>query len=285
MARTQGACVPVARARLRTPPGDVSAGVRRPADVAARPTTRRVGAGLGRVAAGRGFALCGLALGGLALDSLAFLALLALLGLGLGLDDRGGDGRDHGLVRVVEERDALERRQVLEPERVAHLHRADVGLDRLGHFHRQRLDVERRGRLRENAALLHAGCVLATVQVNLHGRLDHDVEPDFLQVDVAHVPPDRVALVLLQDRGVHLGLHPPARRRAPRAAPRVPSAPSEAHARRRRTPARSSSRRGRRERTPACAGVGTRASRAAHVPSPRDEICRRPRRRIVADAK
>ena len=40
----------------------------------------------------------------------------------------------------------------------------------------------------------------------MHGRLDRDVEPDFLQVDVAHVPPDRVALVLLQDRGVHLGL-------------------------------------------------------------------------------
>ena len=109
-------------------------------------------------------------------------------------------------MRVVQERDALERGQVLEPERVAHLHRADVRLDRLGNFHRQRLDVERGGRLGEHAALFHAGRVLGPVQVDLHGRLDRDVEPHFLQVDVPHVPPDRIALVLLQDRGVHLGL-------------------------------------------------------------------------------
>ena len=42
--------------------------------------------------------------------------------------------------------------------------------------------------------------------MNLHGRLDHDVEPHFLEIDVAHMPADRVALVLLEDRGVHLGL-------------------------------------------------------------------------------
>ena len=94
------------------------------------------------LAAGGRLALGSLALGGLALGSLALLALLALLGLGLDLDDRCGDVGDHGLVRVVEELDALDFGHVLEPERVADLHRADVGVDVLRHLHRQRLDVE-----------------------------------------------------------------------------------------------------------------------------------------------
>ena len=145
--------------------------------------------------------LGGLALGGTPRVALLALGqLLALLGLGLGLDDRGGDGGDHGLVRVVEERDALELGQVLEPERLAHLEPADVGLDRLGHLHRQRLDVDRRRRLVEDAALLDPRRVLGAVQMDVDGRLDRDVEPHFLQVDVADVAADRIPLVLLQDR-------------------------------------------------------------------------------------
>ena len=137
---------------------------------------------------------------------LALGQLLALLGLGLDLDDRGGDGGDHGLVRVVEEHDALERRQIFEPERVAHLEPADVGLDRLRDLHRQRLDVERRRGLVEDAALLDSGRVLGPVQVDVDGRLDRDVEPHFLQVDVADVAANRIALVLLQDRRMLGGL-------------------------------------------------------------------------------
>ena len=141
-----------------------------------------------------------LALGRLALDTLLALLALDLLGLGLDLDDRCGDVRDHGLVRIVEEDDAFDRRQILEPERVADLHPADVGLDRLGDLHRQRLDVDRRRWLREHAALLDAGRVLGAVEMDVDGRLDRDVESHFLQVDVADVAADRVALVLLEDR-------------------------------------------------------------------------------------
>ena len=109
-------------------------------------------------------------------------------------------------MQVVEERDALELRQVLEAKCVAHLHAADVGLDALRDLHRQRLDVQRRAGLREHAALLDAGCVLGAVEVDVDGRLDRDVEADLQQVDVADVAADRIALVLLQDRRVRRGL-------------------------------------------------------------------------------
>jgi hypothetical protein len=105
-------------------------------------------------------------------------------------------------VRVVQEGDALERRQVFEPQRLAHLEPTDVGLDRLRHLHRQSLDVERRRRLVEHAALLDPRSVLGAVEVDVDGRLDGDVEADFLKVDVAEVTADRVALVLLEDRRV-----------------------------------------------------------------------------------
>ena len=105
-------------------------------------------------------------------------------------------------MRIVDEADALDPRQVLEPQRVADLHPADVGLDRLGHLQRQRLDGDRRCGLREDAAFLDPGRVLGAVQVYGDGRLNRDVEPHLLQIDVADVAANRVALVLLEDRRV-----------------------------------------------------------------------------------
>ena len=152
-----------------------------------RTVTPRVGAGLGlRVARGR-----------LALGSARprrprpprprQLALLALLGLGLDL----GVGAETVAMTVScgssRKIDALDRRDVLEPERVADLHAADVGLDALRDLHRQRLDVELELRLRDDAALLHAGRILGA-ELDVHGRLDRDVEADLEQVDVADVP-------------------------------------------------------------------------------------------------
>ena len=55
------------------------------------------------------------------------------------------------------------------------------------------------GWLRTPPSLI-AGRVLGAVQVDVDGRLDRDVEPHFLQVDVADVAADRIPLVLLQDR-------------------------------------------------------------------------------------
>ena len=72
-----------------------------------------------------------LALGSLGLLALGRLLALALLDLGLLDARRRGDGRDHGLVRVVEERDALGRGDLGQAERVADLQRRDVDLDGL----------------------------------------------------------------------------------------------------------------------------------------------------------
>ena len=109
-------------------------------------------------------------------------------------------------MRVVQEEDALDRGDVLEPQRVADLHAAHVDLDRLRHLHRQRLDVQHAGGRRQHAALAHAGSVLRTGQVERDGRLDRLVEAHLLQVDVPDVTADRIALVRLEDGRVGVTL-------------------------------------------------------------------------------
>jgi len=100
------------------------------------------------VGLGRGLSLC---FGLLALGSR--FGLLALLDLGLGLLDtrRLRDGREDGLLEIVEQRDALGNRERGEAEGVADVHPGDVHVEVLGHLHRQRLDVELVGDLREDA--------------------------------------------------------------------------------------------------------------------------------------
>ena len=110
------------------------------------------------------------------------------------------------MAQVVQEGDAFDLRQVLEPQRVADLHPAHIGVDRLRHLHRQRLHVEHTGGRREDTALAHAGSVLGADQVNGDRCLDRLVEADLLQVDVLHMTANRIALVLLEDGRVRVRL-------------------------------------------------------------------------------
>ena len=158
-----------------------------------------------RGALGRGFLALGgslLALRHLALGQLALLELLALDLFGLRLDEprRHRHRREHRLLGVVQELDALLHRQVDQAQRVADRHPGDVELEVLGNLHRQRLDRDLAVDLGEHAALGHAD--------RLADQLDHDaglnrlVEADLLQVDVDDPALDRVLLVLLENRRV-----------------------------------------------------------------------------------
>src|SRR5439155_2487742 len=131
----------------------------------------------------------GLAFGGtfgrLAFRHLALgqlLALCRLLRLGLDFACRQADAREHGLLRVVEIADAVDRRQVGEAERVADGHAADVEVDVLGNLHRQGLDVDLALYLREHTALLDAGRLAD--QLDGDARLDRLVESYLVQIDV-----------------------------------------------------------------------------------------------------
>ena len=93
---------------------------------------------------------------GVALGLRAILAHDGRLDLdvvGLGLDRRGSDRRDHGLLEVVEERDAVRRGDRRQRERVVDLHRGHVVRDRVRDVTRQRLDVDLARLLGEHAAL------------------------------------------------------------------------------------------------------------------------------------
>ena len=155
------------------------------------------------LALGRFLALGGtlLALRNLALGQLALFELLALP-FGLGLDEprRHRHRRQHRLLRIVEERDALLDRQVDEAQRVADRHAAHVEVEVLGNLHRQRLDPDLAADLREHAALGDTDRLADELDDDL--RLDRLVEPDLLQVDVDQPALHRVLLVVLEDRGV-----------------------------------------------------------------------------------
>ena len=104
-------------------------------------------------------------------------------------------------MRVVEERDAFGRRDVLEPEDVADVERRDVDVDVLRDAHRQRLDVQLALDERDDAALLRA--LGLAHEVDDDRCLDHLVEAHLAQVDVREGSPDRVLLVVREDRGMH----------------------------------------------------------------------------------
>src|SRR5690242_9577326 len=76
----------------------------------------------------------------------------------------------------------------------------------LGHLERQRLDAHLAQRLRQDAALAHAGCVVAAVQLDGHGSLDRLVEPYFVEIDMRDASPDGIDLVLLENRRMRLAL-------------------------------------------------------------------------------
>ncbi len=76
----------------------------------------------------------------------------------------------------------------------------------LRHLERQRLDRDLAQRLREHAALAHAGRVLAAVELDGDRGADGAVEPDLLQVDVRHAAAHGIDLVLLENRRVRLPL-------------------------------------------------------------------------------
>jgi hypothetical protein len=119
---------------------------------------------------------------------------------GLDLDGGRRQGGDDRLVRVVEERDALDRRHVRQAERVADLEPAHVGLDVLGHLHRERLDADLVRDLAEHAARLRPG----RLPDQRHGDrgMDRTVEPDLVEVDVRDLPSHGILLVVLEDGGM-----------------------------------------------------------------------------------
>src|SRR5580765_684552 len=161
------------------------------------------------VAARSAFVLCRtlrrlFALGHLALRQLLalrkLLALDTFLGLRLDFARRQADTRQHGLLGIVEVRDALHRPEVGESKSVADRHAADIEVDVLRDLHGQGLDVDLALHLREHAALLHAHRLAD--ELHGHARLDRLVEAHFLQVDVRDVAADRILLVVLENRGV-----------------------------------------------------------------------------------
>ena len=141
----------------------------------------------------------------LALGRLRCLRRLGCLGcfglLELGEAARHRDRRDDRLVRVVEKRDVVDRRDVGEAQHVAHLHVGDVELDVLRHVRRQRLDMKLARDEREHPARLHAGRL--TDELHDDGGMDRLVEPNLTQVDVRDGAADRILLVLGEDRRMH----------------------------------------------------------------------------------
>src|ERR671934_2813470 len=107
-----------------------------------------------------------------ALGHLALRQLLAFLNLGLRLLDtrRQRHGREDGLLGVVEIRDAVDRSEVGQAERVADRHPADVEVDVLRNLHRERFDVDLALHLREHAAFLRARGLAD--ELDSHTRLD-----------------------------------------------------------------------------------------------------------------
>ena len=76
----------------------------------------------------------------------------------------------------------------------------------LGHLEWQRFDRHLAQRLREHAALAHAGRIVGAVQLEGDGRVDRLVEADFVQVDVRDMTAELVHLVVLEDRRVRAAL-------------------------------------------------------------------------------
>src|SRR6266545_298484 len=129
------------------------------------------------------------------------LALLAFLDLFLGLLDtrRHRQRREHGF-RIVEEREPFARGEIAETKRVAHRHSADVELEMLGHLHGERFDIHLADNLRERPAFAHARRILGAQKHNRHGRRDRLIEADLLEIDVDELSPQRILLVVLEDR-------------------------------------------------------------------------------------
>ena len=117
---------------------------------------------------------------------------------GFALQPRRGERRDDGLLEVVEQRDALGRRERGEQDRLADLHLADVVHDRLRDRRRQRLDVQLARDLLEHAAFLDARRVVDAGQLERHDRVDRLVEVHAQQVDVDGLAAHGVALGLLE---------------------------------------------------------------------------------------
>ena len=108
---------------------------------------------------------------------------------------------DHRLVRIVEERDALGRRDVLEAKDVADVHGGDVDVDVLGNLHRESLDLELARDERDDAARL--GADRFADEVNDDRCLDRLIEPHLAEVDVGDLPAHGILLILGQDRRMH----------------------------------------------------------------------------------
>ena len=100
-------------------------------------------------------------------------------------------------LRVVEERDALDRDEILDAQRVSHLEARDVELHMLRDTGRQSLDLHLARDLLHGAALLGAGRLAS--ELHVHGRLDRAVEPHLVEVDVRERAANRVALEVLED--------------------------------------------------------------------------------------
>ena len=114
-----------------------------------------------------------------------------------------------GPVLAEDELDALGRDHRVELQRVADHHPGDVDGDALGDRGRQRLDRDLAGDVLEHAALLDAGRLLGSEQLDRHVGLDLVVELDLLEVEVDQVAAHRVALLLLdhdRDRARSLDL-------------------------------------------------------------------------------
>ncbi len=169
------------------------------------------------------------------------------------------DARDHGLVGIVEQRDAV-RHFSSESRSVSPISSSETSsLEMLRNLERQRLDVTSFVTWLRTPPSLHADRLAD--ERDGDSRLDRLVEPDFLQVDVRDRPANLVALEVLEDRRM-LASRRRSRRRARRATRRRRSAQREGRARRPRSRPASSARRGRPGSGPACAGAETRPSRA-----------------------
>ena len=103
-------------------------------------------------------------------------------------------------MHVVEERDARDRGNVLEPQAAADLEHPDIDLDVLRNAARKRLDVDLARDLLEDATLLDTG----RLANELHGDrgLNRLIEPNLVEIDVRDEALDRVPLVVLEHRVV-----------------------------------------------------------------------------------
>ena len=119
--------------------------------------------------------------------------------LGLGEPSRARAVGDDDLL-VIEERHPGDRRNIVQPEALAELERAEIDLDVLRNGGGQGFDAQLAGNLRHHTSDLGPGRL--PDELNGDRRLNWLIEPDLVEVDVRDRAADGVLLVLLENRVV-----------------------------------------------------------------------------------